>query len=212
MLELLPHLVTVAIDVWTSRYNDAFVGISVHFMHNFIRINKLIGLVPIFEKHTGENLGKIVLECVKKYRIEDKIGYIITDNAANNISMVEFLSQKLQNFKAKNHIRCFNHVINLIIQMMCFSSSGKSNVESSIIIEDSNNNNNNMNPKRKRGNKIKRREKRRCSLSKYNLEQEEEFEIDTHIELNNSTINTVLEKLRRIIKHIRQSSYITKQL
>ena len=47
-------------------------------------------------EHSGKNQAKYVLEVLEEYKIEDKLGYLIIDNANNNDTLITSLSSSLR--------------------------------------------------------------------------------------------------------------------
>ena len=64
---------------------------------------------------------EILLKVLEEYNITDKLSYITSDNASNNISMVKELERLLEEHDIewdhmKYHIPCITHVINIAVQ------------------------------------------------------------------------------------------------
>jgi len=75
----------------------------------------------VLEAHSGEHLAEILLKVLEEYKITDKLSYITSDNASNNISMVKELERLLEEHDiewdhTKYHIPCLTHVINIAVQ------------------------------------------------------------------------------------------------
>ena len=95
----------------TARYIDA----------KFQLQDYLLAFEHVAGSHTGEHLATIVLDVLKRYDITDKLGYITTDNAANNSTMSYSLKCKLCALGIEwnvdtNHIPCMAHIVNLCVQ------------------------------------------------------------------------------------------------
>ncbi|OAV93114.1 hypothetical protein PTTG_27398 [Puccinia triticina 1-1 BBBD Race 1] len=77
--------------------------------------------------HTGEYLAKTVASVVEKFGIKDKICGLVSENAKNNKVMVREL-KKLQwpRFRGEaDWIRCFAHILNLIVQAILWPFGNK---------------------------------------------------------------------------------------
>ena len=89
---------------------------------NFQLREELLEFQHIAEHHTGVNLARHVHRVLHEYDIHDKLYCITTDNAANNTTMMRFLSHLFDiedNMKwsgAEHHIPCLAHVINLAVK------------------------------------------------------------------------------------------------
>jgi hypothetical protein len=84
--------------------------------------------------HTGEALATFLLETLDSMRISHRIFCITTDAASNNLTMMDFLQQKLRSRgiiwnAAERHIFCIDHVINLCVQAFLKSIQGVISVE-----------------------------------------------------------------------------------
>ena len=68
--------------------------------------------------HTGVYLAARVAELLMKYGIQDKLMALVCDNASNNDTMITELERLLPNFGgAKFRVRCFAHVLNLVVKV-----------------------------------------------------------------------------------------------
>jgi hypothetical protein len=80
----------ISFDLWTSPNHLAIVSIYSHFIDaRGERKTRLLGFRRIQGEHTGVNQAKVVLEVFREYRIEQKIGYFVLDNASTNDATVE---------------------------------------------------------------------------------------------------------------------------
>ena len=66
----------------------------------------LLGLPRIEGWHGGENLTHRVSEVVHEYGIQDRVGYIMTDNVENDDTCLGHLSSKLEFTKSYWRIPC----------------------------------------------------------------------------------------------------------
>ncbi len=85
-------------------------------------------------EHSGENQAKYVLEVLEEYKIKDKLGYLMMDNADNNDTLITSLSSSLRRkhnikYDPKHHqLRCQGHIINLAVKSFLFVTD-KENIE-----------------------------------------------------------------------------------
>ena len=95
----------------TAHYIDA--GFNLH--------QRLMAFEQIHGEHTGENLARIVYDCLNTNNVCEKLHYVTADNAKNNDTMVESLSAIL--LREANviwdhnthHVRCLAHIINIVV-------------------------------------------------------------------------------------------------
>jgi hypothetical protein len=75
---------TVATDIWTSRRGHPFIAfIATYVTDQFDGKTVLLGCYHMPGRHTGENIRDIYDLCVSKWKINDKICRIVSDNASN---------------------------------------------------------------------------------------------------------------------------------
>ena len=75
----------------------------------------------IYDEYTGENLARIMYDCLNKNDICEKLHCVTADNATNNNTMMEYLSAIL--LKEANiiwdhkthHVQCLAHIINIVV-------------------------------------------------------------------------------------------------
>ena len=114
-------------DGWTSPHQTmAVLGVIAHFTSKAgIRMNHIIGLCSLEGSHTGSNMAEVIMEILWEYGVEEKLRYIIGDNATNNASPVRALGDEelhgTYRYDAEEHwLRCVGHVINLAFQAFLF--------------------------------------------------------------------------------------------
>lgn len=73
-------------------------------------------------KHYGHNISETVAEVVREFDIGDKLGYIVTDNASNNTTCLQFLSEEFGFVGPEHHVRCAGYVLNLVAKAVLFGS------------------------------------------------------------------------------------------
>jgi hypothetical protein len=104
----------------------AVLGVIAHFTSKAgIRMNPIIGLRSLEGSHTGANMGDVIMEILQEYRVEEKIGYIMGDNATHNVTLVRALAEeqvhRTYHCDAEEHrLRCVGHVINLAVKDFWF--------------------------------------------------------------------------------------------
>lgn len=81
----------------------------------------LLGFEPLHGTHTGVNLSSVLLDLLRKHRIQDRVLTITTDNVSNNSTLVESIQDSLQSLELPNqtpiiHIPCMAHVIQLSLK------------------------------------------------------------------------------------------------
>ncbi|CAG9950545.1 unnamed protein product, partial [Clonostachys rosea f. rosea IK726] len=80
-----PGQIHIAFDGARTRNRHALYGVTAVFRDNENQLQKVVlGIPELVERHTGENIAAEILEIIRSFGIEDKVGYFTLDNAANN--------------------------------------------------------------------------------------------------------------------------------
>ena len=204
-------------DIWTKNVRS-FLGIAAQWVKDFTVKKILIDMIEVDGKLSGDLIGEKIFDTIMKYEIGTKLGWITTDNASNNITAMRALSKLLQSQEIKfnpqkRHIRCINHVINLVVcdfvknitkedkeednlkilELMKLPKKKRISIRKSNITYRPNNNNKNNN-------------NRDINIE---IEEENSDEIIEDNIIDNKNVNPEppLQKLRYLIKKVRSSSY-----
>ncbi len=84
-----------------------------------------LGLIKLEGDHSGENQAAIILNILDEYKIRNKLGYIVIDNAHQNDSLIAVIADALRDQGVlyntqERRLRCNGHVINLAVQAFLF--------------------------------------------------------------------------------------------
>jgi hypothetical protein len=60
------------------------------------------------------------------YKLRERFGYAITDNASGNRACLNLLAQELGIDAVQSHVRCIGHVINFVANKVLFGSDVES--------------------------------------------------------------------------------------
>jgi hypothetical protein len=112
----------ISFDLWTSPNSMAMNGVIAHYLtKDLIARSLLIGLRRVEGTHSGENIAITVIQVLKDFEIEQKIGYFVTDNADNNNTCVAEICKQIGLSRPKTRrLRCFGHIINLAAKAFLF--------------------------------------------------------------------------------------------
>ncbi|KAK2634742.1 hypothetical protein Ddye_029534 [Dipteronia dyeriana] len=123
MLENTPGRICLTSDLWTSINTDGFLCLTAHFLDgNWILQKKVLNFCIMLPPHDGVSLAHKIYTLLCEWGIEKKIFSITLDNASSNKSFVDILKTQLNLKKALIsdgdflHIRCYAHIVNLIVQ------------------------------------------------------------------------------------------------
>jgi hypothetical protein len=126
MLDRLPSgtKLSIALDCWTSPFQQAFMAITGYFIDdewNYREI--LLGFEPLHGSHSGTNLSTVLFDLLQQYEITDRVLSITTDNASNNVTLMESIQDSIQSNQISTdtaiiRVPCIAHVIQLSLQKL----------------------------------------------------------------------------------------------
>jgi hypothetical protein len=111
-------------DVWTSKSQLPFIGVTAHYISDQWKLVKsVVGFKYLEGDHSGESLAKYFMEVAHELDIFNKIMTITTDSASNNGTMMAYLEAQSvgtgSNFqKDWCHVRCQAHALNLVVKQI----------------------------------------------------------------------------------------------
>jgi 3-dehydroquinate synthase class II len=78
--------ISISVDLWTSTNFISILAINGHWITSteFKYREELLEFVEIEGHHTGENIAKYIIDCLRSYSLESKLFYLVGDNAGNN--------------------------------------------------------------------------------------------------------------------------------
>lgn len=127
--------VSLTLDAWTSNNKKPMLAINVHWLdEEFVKRSHCLEFVEIKGSHSGETLASYVFATLQEFGLCEKLLTITGDNASNNPMLCHLLLQRLleehddylapvqtmgQTIRfqgSKSMIRCFAHILNLIVK------------------------------------------------------------------------------------------------
>lgn len=110
-------------DMWTSNQNKCYMCITVHWIDdNWCMQKRIIKFMHVEGHHSGNNLCKVFYDSVLDWNLDRKLLALTLDNASANDVCARGLVQKLNKIQplicdgAFFHVRCLNHIFNLVAQ------------------------------------------------------------------------------------------------
>ncbi|KAG8938267.1 hypothetical protein FRC04_009191 [Tulasnella sp. 424] len=103
----------------------SYMAVTAHYCvrkdGRLILRSRLCAFRHVSGRHTGANLGKILVDILKDLGVPRRLGYITLDNASNCDTLVDQVSEELEALnigfsREQNRLRCFPHVVNLAVQ------------------------------------------------------------------------------------------------
>jgi len=77
--------VALTLDIWTDRRQHSYLAITAHTFDVVLgRPNSMLVQFRTFKgSHTGVGIADAIEQCISEYSMQEKVHYIITDNASN---------------------------------------------------------------------------------------------------------------------------------
>jgi len=102
----------VTTDIWTSPTNDAYMSVTLHFVDNWELRHRVIAVLPVDDRHTGDNIVNWLLEVLDRYDFtRSKVVAVVHDNGSNIVSA----AKKLNDAEGWCSVRCAAHTIQLVV-------------------------------------------------------------------------------------------------
>jgi hypothetical protein len=68
------------------------MGVVAHYTDNtFKNRTIIIALKRLHEAHSGENIGSLLIEIIKNFDLNERLGYFVTNNADSNNTCVYYI-------------------------------------------------------------------------------------------------------------------------
>ncbi|KAI3052386.1 hypothetical protein CBS147353_11550 [Aspergillus niger] len=88
--------VSLALNCWTSPFQQAFMAITVYFIDKEWKHRELLlGFEPLHGPHSRVNLSDVLLQLLRERHLLSRIFSVTTDNATNNETLVRALQETL---------------------------------------------------------------------------------------------------------------------
>ncbi|KAF5313763.1 hypothetical protein D9619_013714 [Psilocybe cf. subviscida] len=119
--KLCPSKISITLDAWSSDSYDPYLAITAHYIDapldqpcEWTLKKQVIGFEELKGRHNGENMAALTNDVLEQYKIRDKLGWLTSDNATSNDTLVRKIHQKEDKWKPRERrIRCIEHTINL---------------------------------------------------------------------------------------------------
>ncbi|RWA03211.1 hypothetical protein EKO27_g11894 [Xylaria grammica] len=116
-----PGRIHISFDGRRSGNRHALYGVVVFFTDESNKPCKLvIGIPEVSTRHTGQNIATQIIEVLKTFQIEHKIGFFTLDNAANMDTTLDKIGHTLGFNGKKRRGRCFRYQLNLSAKSLLF--------------------------------------------------------------------------------------------
>lgn len=102
----------ISCDLWSSTNLLSLLGVVAHFLdsNNFKR-TILLGVPRVLGGHDGENVAASLLDVLRRFEVEKKLGVFVMDNAYNNNTynkdtMLRALRKSIPSIQPGDRLRC----------------------------------------------------------------------------------------------------------
>jgi len=114
---------SISLDVWTSIKNEQYIGVHIHFIHNFILKKYVIGFDKIHDQK-AETIAEKLNDIFTDFELDTSNILSFTSDNCNTMKLTcDLLNNKVDdNNRSFNFFGCFAHIINLIIKESVLSS------------------------------------------------------------------------------------------
>ncbi|GES91926.1 zinc finger BED domain-containing protein 1-like [Rhizophagus clarus] len=115
----IPGRCSITTDIWSSIKNEAFIGVTIHFITNEWKLKHFtLEVLRITGSHTGNAIYEILNKLLEDFDLKQKVISVTTDNGSNMIVACRLLKN---DFDAQTpaldfiHSRCICHILNLAV-------------------------------------------------------------------------------------------------
>ena len=125
LLQQSQSLIHLTTDTWHSPNHKELQSITAHWIDaSGTRQKALLNLPELLDGHAGVEVAPLVLSTLEEFGIEDRLGYITTDNHGANDTMCRLIEEELPEFHTQERrLRCIGHIINIAIQAFLFAKN-----------------------------------------------------------------------------------------
>ncbi|CAB4427392.1 unnamed protein product [Rhizophagus irregularis] len=115
----IPGHCSITTDIWSSIKNEAFIGVTIHFITNEWKLKHFtLEVLRITGSHTGNAIYEILNKLLEDFDLKRKVISITTDNGSNMVVACRLLKN---DFDVQTpaldfiHSRCICHILNLAV-------------------------------------------------------------------------------------------------
>jgi hypothetical protein len=116
----------ISFDGWTTKGGKrSFMGVVAYYVDITGDIVDIpIALPQLTGAHTGEKIAEVVSKTLEQFGVNSRtIGYFMLDNATNNDTAVDKITQQIGLTATYRRLRCGCHILNLIGQTLLWANN-----------------------------------------------------------------------------------------
>ena len=115
--------ISVSFDGWLADNQLDMLGITAHYLDERLRVKTvLLGLKPMYGAHNGVAIAEELLVTMREFKISDRVGFFIADNASNNDTALQEVAKEIDIDPLRQRIRCNAHILNLVAKAILYGT------------------------------------------------------------------------------------------
>lgn len=119
--------IVLSFDAWSSPNHYSMLGVVGHWINADCQLRTGLLSLKVIGGHCGVDMADVLEEVITTYGIRGKVSAFQMDNATNNDTALDALASKMPGVDRKqSRLRCFGHIINLVVKALLFGSSSAS--------------------------------------------------------------------------------------
>jgi len=108
---------------WLAGNQLDMLGVTAHYLDEHLRVKTvLLGLRPVYGAHSGAAIAEELLAVMREFKVSDRVGYLVADNASNNDTALREMAKEIDIDLLRQRIRCNAHVLNLVAKAILYGT------------------------------------------------------------------------------------------
>ena len=101
--------INITTDLWTSRRNDGYIGVTANWVDkDFVIREAILSCEPLPSPHTAENIRDALFSVFEHWKIRPKIFATTTDNSSNILKAIRLMGDV-------QSVSCAAHTLHLSV-------------------------------------------------------------------------------------------------
>jgi hypothetical protein len=115
--------ISVSFDGWLADNQLDMLGVTAHYLDEQLHVKTvLLGLRPMYGAHSGVAIAEELLTVMRDFKISDRVGYFVADNASNNDAALRQIAKEIDIDPSRQRIRCSAHILNLVAKAILYGT------------------------------------------------------------------------------------------
>ena len=116
-----PDVVSAVLDAW-SQHHHGYMGINVHYLHDWERVKFMLRCAPFDVSHTAENIKEVLETSLAEWGLITVTSTCLRDNAANMVAAFH------PDISCLTSAGCLNHSLQLVLKHTILSKASVENL------------------------------------------------------------------------------------